>query len=95
MGEHPDQRRAARGQIDQLTTKPRFRIRPRIGFASSAFVSGRRSSLTAATLPLWISSCLLLGVEDEVFGLEIVRTSGLGPGTIYPILQRLLSAGWC
>jgi PadR family transcriptional regulator, regulatory protein PadR len=37
---------------------------------------------------------VLLAAGDEVFGLEIVRSSRLGAGTIYPILQRLLHAGW-
>ena len=46
------------------------------------------------TIPTQAVLGALLGAEDEVFGLEIVRTSGLGPGTIYPVLQRLLSAGW-
>jgi DNA-binding PadR family transcriptional regulator len=36
----------------------------------------------------------LLAAEGEVFGLDIVRTTALGPGTIYPILQRLRAAGW-
>ena len=36
----------------------------------------------------------LLGADGEVFGLEIVRITGLGAGTIYPILQRLQAAGW-
>jgi PadR family transcriptional regulator PadR len=37
---------------------------------------------------------VLLAAEDESFGLEIVRASGLGAGTVYPILARLLAAGW-
>lgn len=32
--------------------------------------------------------------DDELYGLEIAKASGLPPGTIYPILQRLLAAGW-
>jgi hypothetical protein len=32
--------------------------------------------------------------DTELYGLEIVRASGLEPGTIYPILQRLRGAGW-
>jgi PadR family transcriptional regulator len=32
--------------------------------------------------------------DTELYGLEIVRASGLEPGTIYPILQRLRAAGW-
>lgn len=31
---------------------------------------------------------------DALYGLEIVRASGLLPGTVYPILQRLRDAGW-
>ena len=46
------------------------------------------------TVPTQAVLGALLGAEDEVFGLEIVRTSGLGAGTIYPILQRLQAAGW-
>ncbi|MGH4008355.1 MAG: hypothetical protein ACRDTH_09425 [Pseudonocardiaceae bacterium] len=37
---------------------------------------------------------LLDGLDTELYELEIVRTSGLEPGTIYPILQRLRGAGW-
>jgi DNA-binding PadR family transcriptional regulator len=32
--------------------------------------------------------------DHRSYGLEIVHASGLPPGTIYPILQRLLAAGW-
>ncbi len=32
--------------------------------------------------------------DKELYGLEIVKVSGLEPGTIYPILQRLRGAGW-
>jgi PadR family transcriptional regulator, regulatory protein PadR len=37
---------------------------------------------------------VLMAAEDEVYGLEIIRTSGLAPGTIYPLLQRLRAARW-
>lgn len=30
----------------------------------------------------------------ELYGLQIVRSTGLAPGTIYPILARLESHGW-
>ena len=36
----------------------------------------------------------LLSADGEVYGLQLVRASGLAAGTIYPILQRLLAAGW-
>jgi DNA-binding PadR family transcriptional regulator len=36
----------------------------------------------------------LLQQPDELYGLEIVKASGLEPGTIYPILQRLRATGW-
>jgi PadR family transcriptional regulator, regulatory protein PadR len=37
---------------------------------------------------------LLREPDGEVYGLQIVEASGLPPGTIYPILSRLESAGW-
>jgi DNA-binding PadR family transcriptional regulator len=30
----------------------------------------------------------------ELYGLELVEATGLPPGTIYPIMARLESAGW-
>ena len=36
----------------------------------------------------------LLAADGEIYGLQIVRASGLAAGTIYPILQRLLTSGW-
>jgi DNA-binding PadR family transcriptional regulator len=45
------------------------------------------------TLPTQAVLGALLAAEGEVFGLEIVRTSRLGAGTIYPILQRLQTRG--
>jgi PadR family transcriptional regulator len=43
---------------------------------------------------LAVLGALLDRPDTEVYGLEIVRASGLEPGTIYPILQRLRGAGW-
>src|SRR3954454_15810459 len=43
---------------------------------------------------LAVLGALLERVDTELYGLEIVRASGLEPGTIYPILQRLRGAGW-
>ena len=39
---------------------------------------------------------VLLGLDpaDEIYGLEIIRTSGLPAGTIYPILGRLERVRW-
>jgi PadR family transcriptional regulator, regulatory protein PadR len=37
---------------------------------------------------------LAADTDAELYGLEIIRASGLTASTIYPILQRLLSAGW-
>ena len=36
----------------------------------------------------------LLAADGEVYGLQLIRASGLAAGTIYPILQRLLAIGW-
>ena len=43
---------------------------------------------------LAVLGALLEHAGTELYGLEIVRSSGLEPGTIYPILQRLRGAGW-
>jgi PadR family transcriptional regulator PadR len=43
---------------------------------------------------LAVLGALLDQPGTELYGLEIVRASGLEPGTIYPILQRLRGAGW-
>jgi PadR family transcriptional regulator, regulatory protein PadR len=37
---------------------------------------------------------LLDGLDRELYGLELVEATGLPPGTIYPIMARLESAGW-
>jgi PadR family transcriptional regulator, regulatory protein PadR len=31
---------------------------------------------------------------EQAWGLQICRTTGLGAGTVYPILKRLKKAGW-
>jgi PadR family transcriptional regulator, regulatory protein PadR len=33
-------------------------------------------------------------LDHELYGLELVEATGLPPGTIYPIMARLESAGW-
>lgn len=43
---------------------------------------------------LAVLRALLDRPDAELYGLEIARGSGLGPGRIYPILQRLHGAGW-
>ena len=37
---------------------------------------------------------LLADPGRELYGLEVVRATGLLPGTIYPIMARLERAGW-
>jgi DNA-binding PadR family transcriptional regulator len=41
-----------------------------------------------------VLGAMLQHPDTELYGLEIIKTSGLEPGTIYPILQRLRGAGW-
>ena len=41
-----------------------------------------------------VLGALLQLPDTELYGLEIVKASGLEPSTIYPILQRLRGAGW-
>lgn len=47
------------------------------------------------TGPLFkVLSALLEDVEHEVYGLEVLRTTGLKSGTLYPLLDRLEAHGW-
>jgi PadR family transcriptional regulator PadR len=48
--------------------------------------------LTVQTLK--VLSSLTSDLDHEWYGLELSKRSGLKPGTIYPILDRLLKAGW-
>lgn len=48
---------------------------------------GRVTPATTAVLEVLLS-------DERVWGLRIVKDSGRKPGTIYPILDRLESAGW-
>ncbi|MBL1082594.1 helix-turn-helix transcriptional regulator [Streptomyces actinomycinicus] len=49
--------------------------------------------LTAPTLA--VIGVLLTSTADEpAWGLKICEETGLGSGTVYPILERLVTAGW-
>lgn len=37
---------------------------------------------------------ILLDAADPVWGLSAIKATGRKPGTVYPILERLESAGW-
>jgi PadR family transcriptional regulator PadR len=46
------------------------------------------------TQTLAVLSVILSAPDAEWYGLELSKRSALKPGTIYPILDRLLKAGW-
>jgi DNA-binding PadR family transcriptional regulator len=46
------------------------------------------------TQTLAVIATLLGAPDSELYGLDLAKRSGLRPGTIYPILDRLLKAGW-
>lgn len=48
---------------------------------------GRVTPATAQVLEALLSA-------ESVWGLQIVKDTGKKPGTVYPILDRLESAGW-
>lgn len=48
----------------------------------------RKTPATAAVLESLLSS------SDAVWGLQVVKETGLKTGTVYPILERLEAAGW-
>jgi PadR family transcriptional regulator len=43
---------------------------------------------------LVVLKVLLAAPDAEIYGLDVIRESNLAPGTVYPLLQRLLDAGW-
>lgn len=46
------------------------------------------------TQTLKVLSAMTADLDAEWYGLELSKSSGLKPGTIYPIMARLLKAGW-
>ncbi|GIH05540.1 PadR family transcriptional regulator [Rhizocola hellebori] len=47
------------------------------------------------TIPMAkVLSVFLSDVEAARYGVDLMEHSGLGSGTIYPILQKLQAAGW-
>ncbi len=46
------------------------------------------------TQTLAVLSTMLSDPDADWFGLDLSKRSGLKPGTIYPILDRTLKAGW-
>jgi DNA-binding PadR family transcriptional regulator len=47
------------------------------------------------TIPMAkVLSVFLSEVESPRYGVDVMEHSGLGSGTIYPILQKLEAAGW-
>jgi PadR family transcriptional regulator PadR len=46
------------------------------------------------TQTLAVLSAFLSDPDAEWYGLELAKRARLGPGTIYPTLDRLLKAGW-
>ena len=48
------------------------------------------------TMPTMAVLDLLLtaNIDDPPWGYRICEEAGLGPGTVYPILERLEEAGW-
>ncbi|MEU6671649.1 PadR family transcriptional regulator [Streptomyces sp. NPDC046727] len=49
--------------------------------------------LTTPTLGV-IGVLLSSTADDPAWGLKICEETGLGSGTVYPILERLVAAGW-
>ncbi len=49
----------------------------------------RNTSATREVLEVFATS-----LGDEIYGLDIMRGTGIASGTIYPILQRLEGEGW-
>jgi len=50
--------------------------------------------VTMPTLAVVAVIAAAMATDDEVWGLRICQATGLGSGTVYPILERLEEAGW-
>ena len=48
--------------------------------------------ITAQTLR--VLTAVLSRPQEQIYGLEIVRSASLASGTVYPVLARLELAGW-
>jgi len=46
------------------------------------------------TLAVLDTIAAAMSAGDRVWGLRICQSTGLGSGTVYPILERLEDAGW-
>jgi DNA-binding PadR family transcriptional regulator len=46
------------------------------------------------TTPVRIVLATLHANDGPMYGLELARATGLGAGTVYPLLHRLAGAGW-
>jgi PadR family transcriptional regulator PadR len=57
-------------------------------------MAARRIRLTITTLAVLDVLMTCAGSDESVWGFKICEQAGLGPGTVYPILDRLESAGW-
>src|SRR6266480_2073047 len=53
-----------------------------------------RIRLTTATLAVLNVITAGSAAEEPVWGFRICEVAGLGPGTVYPILDRLEQANW-
>ncbi|MEU9671462.1 PadR family transcriptional regulator [Streptomyces bobili] len=42
----------------------------------------------------YVTQCHIQDSSYEFYGLELAQALGYGPGTIYPVLRRMESAGW-
>jgi PadR family transcriptional regulator PadR len=60
-----------------------------IGYATVPVPAPKLTIQTLAVL-----GAMSVDPGSEWYGLELSKRSGLKPGTIYPILARLLEAGW-
>lgn len=53
---------------------------------------GRRHGITRQTLK--VLSVLMEDLEEQHYGFELMKRTGLPTGTVYPILTRLEGDGW-
>ena len=73
----------------------KLRLRGQSTLCRLASMGTRKMSEPRMTLQtLRALNAFVAGSEHELSGADILRTSGLFSGTLYPILMRLEDAGW-
>jgi PadR family transcriptional regulator, regulatory protein PadR len=75
--------------VDEVLLPPTY-----IGLSATLYRDRSMPSPRMTTQTLTVLSTMLSAPDADWYGLELCKRVGLKPGTIYPILDRLLKVEW-